>query len=425
MPETRPSELRSFFSGLFKPRGRSPLADIAAEHGLMFDKKPAETSSLHGDWQSELGATLAGSYGHHKYRNLAWGIHRGRKLMAFDLAKVERLGDGPVNTYWFSCVLVVLDVTLPSLTIGQENVLSRLVEKIPGVSDLKVGLEEFDRRFMVSAQPPEFAAEMLDAAMVDWLMSQPMPVSYEVDRDTLVLRRDPLRGSEARAHWETMIEMAHGFCDRIPASVLEHYRGPGSLELSEHGEREIPRSFEVGDAPRVKPRSKGFLGAAAGIIKAAKPPPGIEAAPPRDVQDRLLGIWGRGITTGVHDDHIVIVWAAEVAADRQDAHAECRYRAVRIRLDPRTRRATGTFVKAEKPQALDRGRRLRRSSLWEAGTHTGAETIRVLRWLGEEPGDPTPGDFTFSWEALREAVVEAVTGAGWTFAPKVVGGWPG
>jgi hypothetical protein len=255
--------------------------------------------------------------------------------------------------------------------------------------------------------------------MVQWLLTQEFPARFELEGSTLLLKADAFRGANARRYWDEMIELAHGFYDRIPSGVLERY--PDAARLQDEAEKEgIPRTYQVGEAPKVDPRSKGIFGAAAGVAKVAKPAPGVEPVTLREVQRRLLGIWGYGITTGTDDEQIVIAWAARVAGENK----EYRYRAVRISLDAAQQRATGSLFHADTTERLIPGNQLVRSAEWTFGPPMGDERYEVAEWLGGD-GSGATGPYTFSWWALVEAVVEAVTGAGWAYKPKVVRGWPG
>ena len=50
----------------------------------------------------------------------------------------------------------------------------------------------------------------------------------------------------------------------------------------------------------------------------------------------------------------------------------------------------------------------------------GSETMHVIAWLGPHrtEGGADEKGYKFSWGDLRDPVIEAVTGAGWTYKPK-------
>jgi hypothetical protein len=59
---------------------------------------------------------------------------------------------------------------------------------------------------------------------------------------------------------------------------------------------------------------------------------------------------------------------------------------------------------------------------WERSQHVGSETMHVLAWLGPHhtEGGADEKGYKFSWSDLRDPVIEAVTGAGWTYKPKKI-----
>ena len=60
------------------------------------------------------------------------------------------------------------------------------------------------------------------------------------------------------------------------------------------------------------------------------------------------------------------------------------------------------------------------SKKWERGQHVGVEALRVVAWGGTlaTEGAADEEGFKFRWADLREPVIGAVTGAGWTYKPK-------
>jgi hypothetical protein len=157
-----------------------------------------------------------------------------------------------------------------------------------------------------------------------------------------------------------------------------------------------------------------------GIVTAAKPAEGVEPADEGEVRRRLMGINGKGIDTGEDQGEVVVAWYAKVASSGLGtASYENLYRAIRIDLDPESHTASGICVKTSTQAELGVGGALSGSKDWERGQHIGSETVRVLAWLGPHRAEGAAGEegFTFSWSALREAVIDAVTGAGWTYKP--------
>jgi hypothetical protein len=157
-----------------------------------------------------------------------------------------------------------------------------------------------------------------------------------------------------------------------------------------------------------------------GVLTAAKPVEGVAPAPADEVAARLLAITGPGIDTRQEDGEIVVAWSAKVAsAGAGGAGAEYRYRAIRVELDPSANEARGIGVKTTADAELGWGGPFAGSADWERGQHIGAETLHVVAWLGPHATSGGAGErgFTFRWSDLREPVIDAVTGAGWTYKP--------
>ena len=159
-----------------------------------------------------------------------------------------------------------------------------------------------------------------------------------------------------------------------------------------------------------------------GTLTSAKPEEGVEPQPADEVKRRLLAISGKGITTAEDGDEIVVAWAAKVAsAGPGGADYEYRYRALKIELDDKDHEAKGVGIKTDSDAELDIGGGFSGGKNWERGQHMGSEKMHVLAWLGPHmtEGGADEKGYEFSWgETLRDPVIAAVTGAGWTYKPK-------
>src|SRR4051812_28867438 len=169
----------------------------------------------------------------------------------------------------------------------------------------------------------------------------------------------------------------------------------------------------------------GFLdklkGKTAGVLTAAKPDEGVPPASEAEVRGRLEGVSGKGISTRTDESgDVVDAWAAKVASVGAGAEDEYRYRAIRVSLDESEHEATGICFKTDTEAELDYDATFSLSRSWERGQHMGSETMHVLAWLGPHhtSGGADEKGYKFSWGDLREQVIDAVTGAVWTYKPK-------
>jgi len=161
-----------------------------------------------------------------------------------------------------------------------------------------------------------------------------------------------------------------------------------------------------------------------GVLTAAKPEAGVEPQPADSVRRRLLAIAGKGIETAEEEDGtIVVAWAAKVAsAGPGGASGEYLYRAFELSLDESDQEVAGIGLKTTSEAEVGIGGSFSGSMNWERGQHIGSETLHVIAWLGPHhtEGGADESGYKFSWGDLREPVIEAVTGAGWTYKPKKV-----
>ena len=159
-----------------------------------------------------------------------------------------------------------------------------------------------------------------------------------------------------------------------------------------------------------------------GVLTNAEPEEGVEAQSAEAVRDRLLAISGKGIQTGTDEDEIVVAWSAKIASVGPGGGGySYLYRALRIELDEGDHEAKGIGIKTETDAELGIGGDFSGGAKWEKGQHVGKEKVKVLAWLGPHStsGGADEEGYEFSWSDLREPVIEAVTGAGWTYNPKM------
>jgi hypothetical protein len=158
-----------------------------------------------------------------------------------------------------------------------------------------------------------------------------------------------------------------------------------------------------------------------GVASAVPPKEGTEAQPAEEVRHRLLAITGKGIETSTDGDEIVVSWSAKLtSAGAAGAGKESLYRAVRVSLDESDHEAIGTSVETSSEAGTGPGGILSAEKSWRSGQQWGTSTEHVISWRGRHrtEGGADESGYRFSWADLRDPVVEAVTGAGWTYRPK-------
>ncbi|HET6831078.1 MAG TPA: hypothetical protein VFH44_06985 [Solirubrobacterales bacterium] len=161
-----------------------------------------------------------------------------------------------------------------------------------------------------------------------------------------------------------------------------------------------------------------------GVVTAAKPEDGVAPEPADEVKRRLLAISGKGIEAAAEDDgKIIVAWSAQVAsAGPGGAAGEYLYRAFEITLDESDHEAAGIGLKTTSDAEVGLGGSFSAGLVWERGQHIGSETMHVIAWLGPHrtEGGADESGYKFAWSDLRDPIIEAVTGAGWTYKPKKI-----
>jgi hypothetical protein len=157
-----------------------------------------------------------------------------------------------------------------------------------------------------------------------------------------------------------------------------------------------------------------------GVLTSAKPDEGVAPVPEAELRQRLLAITGKGLSTSEDDGDVVVAWAAKVASVGAGAEYEYRYRALRVSFDEGDHEASGIGYKTDTEAEVQLDGTLSASRSWERGQHVGSETMHVIAWLGPHhtSGGADEKGYKFSWGALRQPVIDTITGAGWTYKPR-------
>ena len=166
-----------------------------------------------------------------------------------------------------------------------------------------------------------------------------------------------------------------------------------------------------------------------GIVTVAKPEDGVAPQSAEELRGRLLSISGKGIETGEDDGEIVVSWSAKVSsAGAGGGEYEYLYRAIRLAPRRRARRCRALLQNHHRRRARQQ-RDLCFKELGKGQHGDGLpETVHVSGCLAssrQTEGGADEGGYKFSWPDLRDPVIDAVTGAGWTYKPKkfLAGGW--
>jgi len=118
----------------------------------------------------------------------------------------------------FSIVITRIEAMLPCVRIEREGVFSRLADAI-GLRDIEFESEDFNRRFNVRCDDREFAFKLLDARMIQWLLSESGDVCVEVNGPDVLLWCKRLKPTELAP----LLYRAKGFVEKVPRLVWAEY----------------------------------------------------------------------------------------------------------------------------------------------------------------------------------------------------------
>lgn len=158
-----------------------------------------------------------------KWQNVISGTMDGKPVLMFDYQYTEITRDSEGRnqrtTYKFTCAVAALDGAFtPGLQLDPENLFSRLKDKA-GFRDLELESEEFNRRFEVSARNRKFAVAFLDARMINWLLSTPKDLRFEVLGGHVMV----IAPESPPEQWLLRHHIATDFASRMPDVVRSLY----------------------------------------------------------------------------------------------------------------------------------------------------------------------------------------------------------
>jgi hypothetical protein len=129
---------------------------------------------------------------------------------------------GPVrDSSYFSIVVADLAATMPYAAVQRKGLFTRTAEHLGLHDDIDFESEDFNRKFSVTAPDREFAIKLIDAGMIQWLMSTGGEFAFDIGGCNLLVScgQLPVTGLER------LFDAAKGFTDHIPHAVWAEYGG--------------------------------------------------------------------------------------------------------------------------------------------------------------------------------------------------------
>ncbi|NOZ20938.1 MAG: hypothetical protein GXP25_07585 [Planctomycetes bacterium] len=169
---------------LYEKKRRERLGEIAMQMGLEFSAAdpfniPVSYAAFH---RLNTGHSR-------KAKNVMHGELGGVPLKIFDYKYVTGGGKNS-STHNLSIVLADMDYVFDYVGIRSEGFFDRLAGMV-GYTDTEIGNPEFDAAFRIDAQDPDFAKQLLQTSLTDFLLqSQETGFKVEFVGNSVMVHRD-------------------------------------------------------------------------------------------------------------------------------------------------------------------------------------------------------------------------------------------
>lgn len=202
-------------SRYLKQQRREALAAIAPQLGLTYSQQ-----DNYGCLSLPFGLLRRGD--DQGAENLLYGTWQGLEVREFDywyeVESTNSEGHRTTRTYRFSCAVTEVEARLPPLTLGRENVFTRMADSI-GLADVEFELEDFNRAFTVKCKDRKFANDLVDPRMMRWLLATDRGFSFEASGGWLMVYSDRRGPAELIPLLGTLKQFREG----IPTVVFDLY----------------------------------------------------------------------------------------------------------------------------------------------------------------------------------------------------------
>jgi hypothetical protein len=203
-----------------KRKRREGLAAMARQLGLVYSPQDA-----HGCLGLPFALLQRGDG--RGTENVLSGTWQDMAVLEFDYWYYEESRDSNGNTtrstYRFSCAVTEVQAGLSPLTVGRENLFTRLADSL-GLADIELELDDFNRAFTVKSKDRKFANDFLDQRMMRWLLGAGTGFSFEACGTWLLVASKRRRPTELIPLLGTLQQ----YRDHVPRVVYDLYGLPAS-----------------------------------------------------------------------------------------------------------------------------------------------------------------------------------------------------
>jgi hypothetical protein len=204
-------------------------ADIDRQRRLMFLCRRAGLEFAPLDLSPDTAWLPFPMFGHseHGTENVVRGRGGDEGVRAFDFWYRDSGDERALGLRReFTCATVPLWFTCPRLQVAPRDVVDDVAGALGG-QEVRLELEEFDRRFRVEGEDERFAFAFLDQRMMEALLGLPTDVTVDVNEDVLLLWAPTLPAEQVLLLFEAAVAIRR----RIPRVVASLFpsrptRGP-------------------------------------------------------------------------------------------------------------------------------------------------------------------------------------------------------
>jgi hypothetical protein len=152
--------------------------------------------------------------------HVSWGVWNGLPVQVFEYWYTIPSDPGVMGDRYqrFTCVLTPVPATWSDLTVEPARWSTTAAEGIIP-NERRTESEAFNRAFHVTAADAAFASAVIDARMIEWLMSLDPPYGFQIAGGQLLAfteRVDPWRTEE-------VLGVAGGFLAQVPRTARSLY----------------------------------------------------------------------------------------------------------------------------------------------------------------------------------------------------------
>ncbi len=213
------------FSYLQNKKRREAIVAMSAKHEWTYVERD-------DSWVDRFEGPPFGRGRDRRATNIVSGKYEGRFFVAFDYrystesTSTDSQGRTSTSTQYHHYSVTALDLAtdFPLLSVEPEGMFSRLIGRLTN-SDIELESEAFNRAFRVTCPDRKFASDVLNPAMMEYLLAYPT-LAWGCAGGGLVAIR---QGTHSPEEIEAKLGVLHEIAAKIPAFVWQQYSAKDSL----------------------------------------------------------------------------------------------------------------------------------------------------------------------------------------------------